>query len=122
MSTSEAILLVEDDLLLRDAFRLLLEDAGYRVREAGSVAEALYKARSETPRAVLLDLGLPDGPGLDIARELRASPETRSIPIIALTGRVGSAEERECIEAGCTQYLAKPIGPRELLSQLRQHL
>ena len=117
---SQTILLVEDDHLLRDAFRLLLEDAGYRVLEAGSAQEALEHTEVVTPDIVLLDLGLPDRPGLDVARELRTRVELTDLPIIALTGRVGATEQRECLKAGCTLYLAKPIGPRELLRQLRE--
>lgn len=116
MSTSEPpILLVEDDPLLRDALRLLLEDAGYRVREAGSAAEALEASTSEAPALVLLDLGLPDRPGLEVARILRDRQSTREVPIVALTGRVGAGERTACLEAGCNSFLAKPVEPRELL-------
>jgi CheY-like chemotaxis protein len=116
------ILLVEDDAFLRDAFRLLLEDAGYRVLEAGTAAEAIEAATTGLPRLVLLDLGLPDRPGLDVVRELRADGRTRDMRIVALTGRVGPEEQRACIEAGCTSYLAKPIEPRELLRRLPEML
>jgi CheY-like chemotaxis protein len=112
------ILLVEDDRLLRDAFRLLLEDAGYDVVEAGTGGDALALARTEQPALMLLDLGLPDIHGLDVARELTGKPETQSIRIVALTGRTGAAEERACFEAGCRHYFAKPIEPRQLLRQL----
>ncbi|SRR5512138_590909 len=113
-----SILLVEDDPLLRQAFRLLLEDAGYLVREAGSAAEALESVAAEHPNLVLLDLGLPDRPGLDVARDLTGRPATADIPIVALTGRVGPAEQHACMEAGCTLYLTKPVEPRELLRLL----
>lgn len=113
-----SILLVEDDPLLRQAFRLLLEDAGYRVQEAGTAAEALTSVAAEPPDLVLLDLGLPDRPGLEVAREVSGNPATSHIPIVALTGRVGVAEQRACMEAGCTQYLTKPVEPRELLRRL----
>jgi CheY-like chemotaxis protein len=112
------ILLVEDDPLLRDAFRLLLEDAGYQVREAGSAKEALEAVDDAVPALVLLDLGLPDRPGLDVARELSSRTATRDVPVVALTGRVGPEERRMCLDAGCVQYLAKPIEPRELLRML----
>lgn len=116
MSTNESpILLVEDDPLLRDALRLLLEDAGYRVREAGSAAEALEATIAEIPALVLLDLGLPDRSGLDVARILRRRTPTRATPIVALTGRVGTSERIACLEAGCTSFLAKPVEPKELL-------
>lgn len=113
-----SILLVEDDPLLRQAFRLLLEDAGYLVSEAGTAAEALESVAAHPPRLILLDLGLPDRPGLDVARELSSRADTANIPIVALTGRVGAAEQRACMEAGCTQYITKPVEPRELLRRL----
>lgn len=116
------ILIVEDDPLLRDAVRLLLEDAGYGVREAGTAAEALAKATSETPGLLLLDLGLPDRPGLDVARALRERPDTAGVPIIALTGRVGADERQACLDAGCALYFSKPVRPRELLRRITELL
>jgi len=113
------ILLVEDDALLRQAFRLLLEDSGYEVHEAGSAAAALEAAAATTPSAVVLDVGLPDRPGLDVAREMRADRRTQDVPIIALTGHVGREEQRACLEAGCTEYHSKPLAPRQLLERLR---
>mgnify|MGYP000029440537 FL=1 len=116
------ILLVEDDPLLRDAFRLLLEDAGYHVVEAGTAAEALAAAADARPALVVLDLGLPDRPGLEVARELRQSAATAHVPVVALTGRASAAERRACLEAGCTAHLAKPVDPRELLRRLPELL
>jgi CheY-like chemotaxis protein len=113
-----SILLVEDDPLLRHAFRLLLEDAGYRVQEAGTAAQALEQAAAEKPQLVLLDLGLPDRPGIEVARQLTASPATAGITIVALTGRASARERDACLAAGCTHFLTKPIEPRELLRQL----
>lgn len=119
MPPSSAVLLVEDDALLRQAFRILLEDAGYKVLEAGSARDALATAHAETPAAVVLDMGLPDRPGLDVARELRAQEATQAIPIIALTGRVGAQERDACLAAGCTEYHGKPLQPHKLLERLR---
>jgi CheY-like chemotaxis protein len=115
---TSSILLVEDDPLLRHAFRLLLEDAGYVVHEAGTAAQALAQATRQRPSLVLLDLGLPDRPGLEVARELTSQPETAGIRIVALTGRVGKKDREECFAAGCTHFFAKPIEPRELLRRL----
>jgi DNA-binding response OmpR family regulator len=114
------ILLVEDDPLLRHAFRLLLEDAGYSVVEAGTAGEAIAELERQPPTLVILDLGLPDRPGLDVARAMRARPTTREVPVVALTGRTGPEEQRACIEAGCTDFLSKPVEPRELLRRLPQ--
>ena len=119
MPSPETILLVEDDALLRQAFRILLEDVGYRVLEAGTAADAIATARADQPAAVVLDMGLPDRPGLDVARELRAAEETRDLPIIALTGRVGAREREACLAAGCTEYHGKPLQPQKLLERLR---
>jgi len=118
VTTTATILLVEDDPLLRGAFRMLLEDAGYAVREAGTAREALEVVTAGSPALILLDLGLPDRHGLDVARELSAGVATRDIPIVALTGRVGVGEEQACRDAGCADYLPKPIEPRELLRRL----
>ena len=121
-TATATILLVEDDSLLRHAFRLLLEDAGYRIHEAGTAHEAIEKARESVPDLILLDLGLPDAPGLDVVRTLRLNEPTQDTPVIALTGRVGADERRECLEAGCTSYLTKPIEPKELLRRLSEFL
>ena len=121
-TASASILLVEDDSLLRHAFKLLLEDAGYRIHEAGTAHEAVEVARDEAPDLVLLDLGLPDAPGLDVARTLRSQERTHGTPIIALTGRVGADERQQCLDAGCTSYLTKPIEPKQLLRRLSEFL
>ena len=121
-TATATILLVEDDSLLRHAFRLLLEDAGYRIHEAGTAHEAIEKARSSAPDLILLDLGLPDAPGLDVVRTLRLNESMQDTPVIALTGRVGADERRECLEAGCTSYLTKPIEPKVLLQRLSEFL
>jgi DNA-binding response OmpR family regulator len=117
-----SILLVEDDPLLRHAFRLLLEDAGYEVHEAGTAAEALDEAAARRPALVLLDLGLPDRPGLEVARHITSHPETAGVRVVALTGRVGAHERAACLEAGCSHYFTKPIEPRELLRRLPELL
>lgn len=120
--TGASILLVEDDPLLRHAFKLLLEDAGYQVHEAGTAAEALEQANTEKPALVLLDMGLPDRPGLEVARELSTQPATAGIRIVALTGRVGPQERQACFDAGCSHFFTKPIEPRELLRRLPELL
>lgn len=113
-----SILLVEDDPLLRHAFRLLLEDAGYDVHEAGTAAEALAQTVMQKPALVLLDLGLPDRPGLEVAREITSNPDTAAVKVVALTGRVGARDRDACFAAGCSHFFTKPIEPRELLRRL----
>lgn len=120
--TRTKILLVEDDVLLREAFRLLLEEYGYEVHEAGTAADALRTVAAESPALVLLDLGLPDRPGLEVARELRETSAPRTPLVFALTGQVGPEERRACLDAGCAVYLPKPIEPRQLLRHIDEVL
>lgn len=112
------VLLVEDDDLLRGSFAILLEESGYRVLQAGTAADALNAAREHRPGLVILDLGLPDRPGLDVVREIRSDAEIGDTPVVALTGRVGAGEEEACLEAGCDRYLPKPVAPNALLTVL----
>lgn len=117
-----AILIVEDEPLLREAFRLMLEGAGYRILEAGTGAAAIETVQTEKPALVLLDLGLPDMSGLDVARRIKDDEATATTKLIALTGRVGNAERQACLDAGCTEYFAKPLSPREFLRRLPELL
>jgi DNA-binding response OmpR family regulator len=112
------ILLVEDDDLLRDSFEMLLDHAGYQVRTAGTADEALDTAREAQPALVILDLGLPDRSGLDVAREIRSDPELTGMRVVALTGSVSAAEEKAALEAGCDRFLAKPVPAKTLLEEL----
>lgn len=112
------VLLVEDNETIRHAFRILLEDSGYAVAEAGSGQEALDRAAAEVPALILMDLGLPDINGLEVTRRLRASEATRDVPIIALTGRALETDEQACLDAGCTAYLSKPIDSAGLLRRI----
>ncbi len=116
------ILIVEDDDLLRDAFKILLEDAGYQVLEAGTGAEALRLAQERLPALVILDMGLPDRPGLQVVRDIRRDPDLAGTSVIALTGRVGEEEKRACLDAGCDRYLSKPIAPSHLLREIPELL
>lgn len=116
------ILIVEDDDLLRDAFKILLEDAGYQVLEAATGQAALEVAQDRLPALVILDMGLPDRSGIEVVRSIRQDPDLLDTPVIALTGRVGDEERRACLEAGCDRYLSKPIAPTALLSELPELL
>ncbi|MEX2284050.1 MAG: response regulator [Gemmatimonadota bacterium] len=112
------MLIVEDDMFLREAFRMMLEDAGYEILEAETGEEAVSTVQANRPHLVLLDLGLPDRSGLDVAREIKSNALTADTVIVALTGRVGPAEKKECLDVGCSAYFAKPLSPKELLKKL----
>ena len=112
------ILLVEDNDLLRESFSILLGESGYDVLPAATATDALETTRQARPSLMVLDLGLPDRPGLDLVREIRSDPDLAGMPIVALTGRAGRAEERASLEAGCDRFLSKPVSARKLLSEL----
>lgn len=109
------VLLVEDNEAIRNAFSILLSESGYEVLQAGSGAGALESSGRDRPDLILLDLGLPDMGGLDVARALRGREETRDTPIIALTGRALETDQEACMAAGCSGYLTKPIDTEQLL-------
>lgn len=114
------ILLVEDNEAIRAAFSVLLQETGYEVLQAASGGEAL--AASGRAHLVLLDLGLPDMSGLEVARALRAREDTRDTPIVALTGRALETDAEACMAAGCSDYLTKPVDTEQLLRVLEGYL
>lgn len=116
------LLLVEDNATIRDAFQILLEDSGYRVVSAETGAEGLRLAETASPHLVLLDLGLPDMEGLEVARELAARTTMRTVPIIALTGRALERDQAECLAAGCSGYITKPVNTGQLLRLIPAYL
>lgn len=107
------ILVVEDSDLVTSAFRILLEDAGYRVSVAETIGDALAVAAKEPVDLMLLDLTLPDGNGLDAMAEMS---DRGSLPRItlAMTGDDKPATRARCIAAGCADVLIKPVSIKEL--------
>ena len=112
------VLVVEDSDAIRAAFTILLEESGYAVAAAATGAEALRLAERRAPDLVLLDLGLPDMRGLDVARRLKASPATARVPLVALTGRDDETDRGALMAAGCAAYLVKPIDTQQLIRSL----
>ena len=113
------VLLVEDDAHLRRVVRAALAAHGYRVIEAGTLAEAEAHATRDAPDLVLLDLGLPDGDGLDFARHLR---RRSTVPIIVVSARGRREDQAEALEAGADEYLAKPFSVNDLLALIEASL
>lgn len=108
------VLIVEDNELARDAWRMLLQASGRRVSVAGTVAETLQVARAERPDLVVLDLTLPDGEGLSVIPELLL--EDNPPVFVALTGHDTREVADRCRAAGCTTVLVKPVTSKELLA------
>jgi two-component system KDP operon response regulator KdpE len=110
------VLVVEDEPQMRRFLRASLGAEGYRVREAWTVADGLREVAAEHPDAVLLDLGLPDGDGLELVRRVR---EWSSVPVIVVSARGREEEKVAALDAGADDYLPKPFGTKELLARLR---
>jgi CheY-like chemotaxis protein len=111
------ILVAEDNPDSRDALRALLEVYGFRVLEAVDGREAIHRALREAPDLILMDIMMPGMDGLEATRRLRASPEFRQVPIVALTAMAGAREL--ALAAGCDDYLPKPIDIPVLLRTMR---
>ena len=114
------LLLVEDHPLSAEALRRLLEGkTGCRVTVAFDGIQALALAQADPPDLVLLDLGLPGMDGLELARHLRELPETKGLPLVALTASVEEQDHRDALSAGCTAVMTKPPEMEILVPKIR---
>jgi len=110
------ILIVEDEQAIVRFVRAALEADGLRVHEAQTMQRGLLEAATRKPDAIILDLGLPDGDGLDFIRDLRQWSQT---PIIVLSARAEEQDKIAALDAGADDYLSKPFGIGELQARLR---
>ena len=115
------MLIVEDNELVTGALRILFEETGRRVTVAHSVAEAIEAGESDPPDLLLLDLSLPDGDGLEVARSLKKSG-VRPKATVALTGRDDPESLRRCSSEGVTAVMVKPVPTKELLERAKEWL
>ena len=115
------VLIVEDNELVTDALRILFEETGRRVTVAHSVADAIRVGSLDPPDLLLLDMRLPDGEGLDVARTLSANGVVPKATI-ALTGQDDPAVAERCAAAGCSAVLVKPVATRDLLEKAKEWL
>lgn len=115
-SSGPLVLVVEDEVPVRRFLRAALEAHEYRLIESGSLQEAEQLGPSHNPDLFLVDLGLPDGDGIDLTRRLR---EWTRAPIIVLSARGREEDKVNALDAGADDYLTKPFGVNELLARLR---
>lgn len=115
---TQRILIVEDHEVNRRVLRDLLTSAGYELSEATSGEEGIILAGSFHPDLILMDIQLPGVDGYEATRRIKANPELRHIPIIAVTSYALSGDEDKAFEAGCTAYISKPFSPRSLLASV----
>jgi len=121
--TGRTVLLVDDDTRNLFALTSLLEEHGLRVITAENGETALEKLRSEAGiDLVLLDIMMPGMDGFEVARRIRAQPRFKDLPVIALTAKAMKGDRDKCLEAGASDYLAKPVDFPRLLELLRQWL
>lgn len=116
------ILAIEDEPRNAALLRAILTPAGYALTIATTLAEARASLRDGTPALVLLDRHLPDGDGLDLARELQASPDTGAIPVLLVSASVLPIDRAAAEEAGCAGFIDKPVRVDSLLAEVARHL
>jgi len=110
------VLLVEDDREMRSMMQSTLAVEGFEVRTAVSVSEATALFRNSLPDVVVLDLGLPDGDGIELVHQVR---KQHSLPILIVSARHQDAEKIKLLDAGADDYLTKPFSVGELLARIR---
>ena len=112
------ILVVDDDVSVRQLVCKLLEIGGHRVEAASSGAEALATIEVDAPELIVLDLQMPDMSGMEVCRAVKSNPFTAGIPILMLTAQSDIDHKVEGFEAGADDYLGKPFEPRELAARV----
>ncbi|MBC3810190.1 two-component system response regulator KdpE [Undibacterium aquatile] len=118
-ATLPTALLVEDEPQIRRFVRSSLEEGGWQVFESGTLQRGLVDAGTRQPDLIILDLGLPDGDGIDFIKDVR---RWSGVPIIVLSARVSEAEKIKALDAGADDYLTKPFGVGELQARVRATL
>ncbi|NOV04370.1 response regulator [Paenibacillus planticolens] len=116
------ILLVEDNEMNRDMLSRRLLRKGYEVIMAEDGQQGVDLARTESPNLILMDMSLPVLDGWSAIRELKASPETKEIPIIALTAHAMASDREQAFEAGCDDFDTKPVEWSRLLEKIMKYL
>ncbi len=119
---TKKILIVEDNIDLIQVLGLTLELQGHEVIRATNGKQGLNIATSQLPDLILLDITLPDMDGFAAARQIRQNPKTRSIPILAATGRAFFEDQEACLQNGCDDYISKPFTPKQVASRIKKLL
>jgi len=118
----ETILLVDDHADTREMYALMLEEHGYHVLHAGNHRDALSAVAARPPHAVVTDLTVAVRDGCELIAALRGLPETRSVPVLVLTGWADPKRIARAHAAGCTKVPVKPCAPDVMLAELREVL
>jgi two-component system phosphate regulon response regulator PhoB len=113
------VLLVDDELSIREMLRLALEIAGFDCLEAGDIHEAHKLVTDHAPDIILLDWMLPGGSGIDLLRRLKEVDSTKNIPVIMLTAKSHEDNVIQGLDVGADDYITKPFVPKELIARMR---
>ena len=117
------VLVVDDHADSRELVAAVLLDVGIAVSEAATGGDALLRAWSQPyPHLVLIDLSLPDCHGTDVVRTLKQDARTRDIPVVALSASVMATDKQRAAEAGCAEFIEKPVIPDTLIDVIRRVL
>lgn len=117
--SENTILIVEDEAAIRDMLKVILEQSGFKVYQAGEVSAAQVCLTDHSPDLIVLDWMLPGINGVEWARRLKKDPGYREIPIIMLTARGEEEDKVRGLEIGADDYLTKPFSPKELIARIR---
>ncbi len=121
MSTA-GVLIVEDNPVNLRLAAFLLQRKGYRVSQATTSAECLAMLDQSVPDLILMDIQLPGEDGLAVTRKIRQNAKLKHIVIVALTAHAMTGDREKILAAGCDGYLAKPIDPQRLASEVERYL
>lgn len=116
---NKKILVVEDEASIRDMLRFALERADFQVSVAGDAPSARLRIAEARPDLILLDWMMPGVSGVDYARELKAAPQTRDVPIIMVTARAEEEDKIRGLNIGCDDYVSKPFSFPELIARIQ---
>ena len=116
------ILLVEDEVPIREMIRFALSREGYNVLEAADAVEARTLIADNQPELLIVDWMLPDQSGIELVRGLRRDPISQELPVIMLTARTSESDKVHGLDAGADDYMTKPVAIRELLARINAQL
>lgn len=119
---AKTVLIVEDNELNMKLFHDLLNAFGYRTVQTREGLKAVDLARKHRPDLILMDIQLPEISGMDVTRLLKADPELKSIPVVAVTAFAMRGDEQRIKESGCEAYLSKPIAVGSFIATVRQYI
>jgi CheY-like chemotaxis protein len=120
--SQKTVLLVEDNEDNRTVYRTILEHYGYSVVEARNGEDGIRMARDDRPDLILMDISIPVIDGWEATKILKSDPETKEIPIIALTAHALATDRAKASEVGCDGYLAKPCEPRRVVAEVEKFI